>query len=745
MTSAAPGAHAFWTNAGDGRSRTVFAAEGIRCASCSRSIEKAVSALPGVTRVNVNVATSRVSVDWDAARSSLAQILRAVADAGFKPLPLAGTEAESAFALERRRALKRIGLAGLGMMQVMMYVFGVYLADPGEIDPAIARYLTYVGMLITTPVLVYSGAPFFLGAWRDLRRRSLGMDVPVALALCLAYVASVFNAVRGEGETYFDSVTMFIFFLSAGRYVEMIVRQRSLSVSEAVARSLPATVTRVLPDGRSERVPTRAIAPGDLLQIPKGGVVPVDSTLAEGTALVDESLVTGESTPERRQAGDRLLGGSLSVGGAIRVIARSDLAGSTLSSVVALLERAQGSRPAIARAADRTANWFVLAILLVAAVVVALWLLVDPSRAFPSALSVLVVTCPCALSLATPVAVAAASTRLARAGLLVTRADALERLATVDTAVMDKTGTLTAGSLSITGVTMLSNVDAQSAKAIAAALERGSSHPIAALFAVHERPDVVAEKLIEQEGQGITGQIAGVTWRIGRHEYVSALSGDVAAPAGDDGLYLGNETGLVALFRLGESIRPEAQRAVSKFKALGVDTIIASGDRQEAVSAAQAALHIDAARARMMPADKVSLVRDLQAQGKRVLVIGDGVNDGPALGASDVSCSMGQGSAIAQAASDFLLLNDALNVVAEGVVTARRMLGIIRQNLRWALIYNAAAVPLAALGLIPPWVAAAGMSASSLLVVLNASRLAREPRPAPRDLLVSQDPVKEMP
>ncbi len=716
--------HAFWASESGGHARTVFAAEGIRCAACSRSIERAVRALPGIEQVNVNVATSRVCVDWDPARSQLAQILRAIAEAGFRPVPLAGEAAETAFVRERRLALKRIGLAGLGMMQVMMYVFGVYVARPDAIDPAIASYLRYVGMLITTPVLLYSGAPFLLGAWQDLRRRTLGMDVPVALALCLAYGASVFNTVRGEGQTYFDSVTMFIFFLSAGRYVEMVVRQRSLSISEAVSRSLPAQVSRVKMDGTTERVPIRSIVAGDTLQIPKGGVIPVDSTLVEGAALVDESLVTGESKPERRVAGDALLGGALSVGGAIRVIARHDVSGSTLASVVALLERAQGVRPPIARAADRTANWFIAGILVVALVVVLGWLAHDPSRAFPAALAVLVVTCPCALSLATPVAVAAASTRLARSGLLVTRADALERLARVDAVVLDKTGTLTAGGLSITRITMLGSLDKNIALAAAAALERGSSHPIGGVFAPYESANVVATELVETEGFGVSGRIGEQRWRIGRHEFVSALAADVAAPPGDVGVYLGNESGLVAVFELGEDMRPEAFAAVERLRGLGVQAVIASGDRQEAVDAASAALQIERAGGRMAPAQKVELVRELQSQGHRVLTVGDGVNDGPALAASDVSCAMGQGSAIAQAAADFLLLNDALNVVGDAIATARRMLGIIRQNLRWALFYNLAAVPLAAFDLVPPWLAAIGMSASSLVVVLNARRLA---------------------
>ncbi|MEJ1961653.1 MAG: cation-translocating P-type ATPase [Gammaproteobacteria bacterium] len=724
VATTAPGAHAFWESESGGRARTVFAAEGIRCAACSRSIDRALRALPGIEAVNVNVATSRVCVDWNPERSGLDQILRAVADAGFRPVPLAGEAAESSFVHERRLALKRIGLAGLGMMQVMMYVFGVYVARPESMDPAIASYLRYVGMAITTPVLLYSGAPFLIGAWRDLRRRSLGMDVPVALALVLAYGASVFNTVRAQGQTYFDSVTMFIFFLSAGRYVEMIVRQRSLSIGEAVARSLPAQVSRIRADGTSERVPISSVVAGDTLQIPKGGVIPVDSLLLEGTTLVDESLVTGESTPERRVAGDRLLGGALSVGSAIRVTAQRDVSGSTLASVVALLERAQGVRPPIARAADRAASGFIAGILVVAAVVVAAWLVVDPSRAFPAALAVLVVTCPCALSLATPVAVAAASTRLARLGLLVTRADALERLAGVDAVVLDKTGTLTAGGLSIIRTTMLGSVDRDSAMAASAALERGSSHPVAALFAGCESPDVMATELSETDGLGVSGRIGGQWWRIGRHDFVAELARDVAAASDDAGIYLGNESGLIAAFELGEIVRPEAFAAVEQLRALGVRAVIASGDHQQAVDAASVALRIEQANARFAPAQKVELIRELQAAGRRVLAVGDGVNDGPALAAADVSCAMGQGSAIAQAAADFLLLNDALNAVAEGIRTARQMLRIIRQNLRWSLAYNLAAVPLAAMDLVPPWLAAIGMSVSSLVVVLNARRLA---------------------
>ena len=711
----------------DGRhKRAIFAAQGIRCASCSRSIERALRALPGVERVDVNVATARVSVDWDATRIKLTQILTTVSDAGFRPVPLAGEAAVANRVRERRDALKRIGLAGLGMMQAMMYVFGVYVARPDAIDPAIASYLRYVGMLITTPVLVYSGAPFFAGALRDLRRRALGMDVPVALALVLAYGASVINTLRAAGPTYFDSVTMFIFFLSVGRYVEMAVRQQSLSLSEAVARSLPSHVARLKADGSTERVSIEQIVAGDRMLIPKGGVVPVDAALSEGEALIDESLVTGESRAERRQAGDALPGGSLNVGGGpIRLIARHDVSSSTLASIVALLERAQGARPTIARAADRIANYFIAAILIIAAGVAIAWLSVDAARAFPAALAVLVVTCPCALSLATPVAVAAASTRLARSGLLVTRADALERLARVDTVVFDKTGTLTSGQPAIIGTAIGGGLTAERALGIAAALERGSAHPLASAFTEHATPTLVACDLSEVEGRGIEGRVAGVLWRLGRREFVAEMLGtDVLAEDGD-GIYLGNATGERASFEVGETVRIEAAQTVHAFRDLGIDVVIVSGDRSEAVAHVARALNVGVSHSRVTPAEKADLIESLQAKGRHVLMLGDGVNDGPVLAAAYVSCAMGRGSAIAQAAADFLLLNDSLDVVATAVGTARRMRAVVRQNLNWALLYNAAAVPLAALDLVPPWLAAIGMSVSSLVVVLNARRLAQ--------------------
>jgi Cu2+-exporting ATPase len=722
---ASDGFHTLWSDTKQGRARAVFAAAGIRCASCSRSIEKAIRALPGIDRVDVNVATARVAVDWDSTQTDLQQVLEAVERAGFHPAPLMGERAAAALVRERRAALKRIGLAGIGMMQVMMYVYGVYVARPDSIDPAIASYLRYVGLVITTPVLIYSGGPFFVGAWRDLRRRALGMDVPVALALALAYGASVFNTVRESGQTYFDSVTMFIFFLGVGRYVEMIVRQQSLSLSEAVARSLPARVARLKPDGSTERVLLENIVAGDAILVPKGAVIPVDATVAAAEASVDESLVTGESRPQTKHLGDSVPGGAVNVGSAIQVVALRDVSSSTLASIVALLERAQGARPQVTRVADRIANTFIAAILLIALGVAIAWWYVDPTRAFPAALAVLVVTCPCALSLATPVAVAAAATRLARSGLLVTRADALERLAQIDTVVLDKTGTLTVPQSSFVQADVSATLTEERALAIAAALERMSAHPLATAFTPYADARIVASDVVEHAGRGIEGKIDGIVWRLGKREFVSETVGSIGVSGSCDDLCLASTRHEEAVFRISEVLQPQAQQAIGALAELGVETRIASGDKEESVTDVARTLGIEHADSRLTPEDKTNRVRALQSEGHRVLMLGDGINDGPVLAAAHVSCAMGRGSAIAQAAADLLLLNDSLRVVADAIQAARRMGAIIRQNLGWALLYNGVAIPLAALDWVPPWLAAIGMSASSLLVVLNARRLAR--------------------
>jgi len=460
--------------------------------------------------------------------------------------------------------------------------------------------------------------------------------------------------------------------------------------------------------------------------------VPVDGTLLEGNTLVDESLITGESVPVARRAGETLPGGAINLGAPCTLRVTADVRGSRLAGMVGLIERAQAERPPQALAADRAAGKFVLSIVVLAAVVAIGWLLVEPSRAFEAVLAVLVVTCPCALSLATPVALAAATTRLARRGVLVTRANALEGLAGVDTVVLDKTGTLTSARMQLGEQRTLPGHDRERCLALAASLEQHSAHPVASAFTAASMQRLPFGDVREQGGEGLEGTLDGERWRIGRHAFVAALLPEATAGApadADESVWLGSTRGLAASFLLEDTLRADAASGVAGLRALGLEVRIASGDRASTVARMAQTLGIADARGRMTPDDKLALIRELQSQGHRVLMVGDGINDGPVLAAANVSAAMGGGAAIAHAAADLLLMNESLGSVAAAVGTGRGTERLVRANLRWALLYNVCAVPLAALGFVPPWLAAVGMSGSSLYVVWRARRFVEHSGP----------------
>ncbi len=718
-----------WASEAAGEGHAVFNAEGIRCANCARSIDAALKRLQGVRSVDVNVVNGRVSVAWASTETSLPAILRTVAALGFRPLPLAGESAAAIRRDERRTSYKRIGFAGLGSMQVMMYAGGLYTGAFDGIEPRYAEFLKLTCLLFATPVLFYSGAPILRGAVLDLRNRVLGMDVTVSIALLLAYAASVINTLRGAGEVYFDSVVMFVFLLLLGRHAEMNSRHQAASVSDALARALPARVTRL--DGSTGAATTVTLAEvriGDRLRVGTGQVVPVDAELEDAEALLDEALVTGESIAQRKWHGEPLLGGSINVGAALTLRVTRLPAESTLHSIVRLLERAQSERPRLGIAAQRMASWFIVRLLILTVFVALAWVWFDSSRVLPAVLAVLVAACPCALSLATPVAIAVATSRLARLGVLVTRADAVEGLAKVDTLVLDKTGTLTAGRARLLDVEADPRLGRDAALRIAAALEAESRHPVAA--ALREAAGAVspAEGATEWASAGVEGRVDGRRFRLGRRDWVAELAVDqgpnVWRPARGD-IVLGDESGSIAAFTIADELRADARPTADSLRALGLELQIASGDREAAVRGAAAQLGIDIARGRLRPEQKLDIVRGLQARGRRVLMVGDGINDGPVLAAADVSAAMSRGSGIAHAASDLLLLRDSLAALPASIRVARRTLAVMSQNLRWAAAYNLAAVPVAALGFMPPWIAALGMSLSSLVVVLNAQRIGR--------------------
>jgi len=554
------------------------------------------------------------------------------------------------------------------------------------------------------------------------------MDVPVSIGIVLAFVASVVNALRGHGEVYFDSVTMFVFFLSLGRYVEMIARHRAGSVADALARLAPVTARR-LRDGRAEDVQAVELAVGDELLVRTGEVFAADGTVIEGEGRVDESMLTGESVAIAKPQGSRVHQGTHNLAAPLRVRVEAVAGNTVLSGIVALLERAQAERPRLARAADRAAAWFLGRILVGAALVFAVWWFVDPSRAFSATLAVLVVTCPCALSLATPAALAAATAALARRGVLVAHTDAIESLAKATHVLWDKTGTLTKGLVRVEEVRPLSDLSPQQCLASAAAMERMSEHPIARAFLASGEAAGTASEVQVSAGEGLEGRVDGRRLRIGTLEFASGIAaggiGATGDASGESWVYLGGERGLIAAFRLTDPVRAEAGQCVADLAVLGLASEIVSGDEAAAVTRIAARCGIDRHQSRLAPESKLARLKALQAEGAVVVAVGDGINDAPLLRGADVAIAMGRGSALAQTSADLILVRDSLVDLPATVQLARRTQLVVRQNLTWSIVYNLAALPLAALGLVPPWLAAIGMSLSSVAVVLNAMRLSR--------------------
>lgn len=703
--------------------------EGIVCAACVWLNERHVGRLPGVVEFQVNYATHRARVKWDDSKTHLSEILRAIGDIGYIAHPFDPGRQEAVFKQERRQALRRVAVAGLGMMQVMMIAVALYAGDYSGMDASLEQFLRWVSLIIALPVVVYSARPFFQAAWRDLRYRQLGMDVPVALAIGGAFAASVWHTVMNAGEIYFDSVTMFTFFLLTGRYLEMIARHRAGQAAEELVRLLPATATLITADG-DELVAVAELQPGDQVRIRPGETVPADGRVVSGISSVDEALLTGESLPLPRRVGDALIGGTVNIESPLIMVVEKVGTETVLSAIVRLLDRAQSEKPHLAQLADRVAGWFVAVLLVLATGVAWYWWQVEPERAFAITLSVLVVTCPCALSLATPVALTAATGALTRLGVLTTRSHALETLARVTHLVFDKTGTLTEGRLELTQVVRLGALTRDRCQALAAALEQGSEHPLArALVSSAGSGRLVVSEQRAVPGEGIEGEVQGALYRIGTREFVLGLGGrgtelpESLQETVGTVVYLADNRALLAGFVFEDQIRAGAAEAVVELQRLGIEVQLLSGDGQRPVQHAAEVLGIAKAEARLRPADKLARLQALQSSGAVVAMVGDGVNDAPVLAAAQVSLAMGSGTQLAAAAADMVLLSERLPHLAQAVMMARKTRTIIRQNLAWALLYNLFAVPLAASGWLVPWMAAIGMSASSLLVVVNALRL----------------------
>jgi Cu2+-exporting ATPase len=715
----------------DGRRDLLLQTEGIRCAACAWLIRSHLEKMPGVQSTQVDTATGYTRIIWQPSENRLSRLAAALMELGYKPhLPLSGAE-EQGRQHERRDSMKRLGVAGLGMMQVMMYAVGLYAGDAFGIAAAERGFLTWVSLLVTLPVLLYSGRVFFEGAWRSLKARRPGMDVPVALAIGLAFVASCYNFFRGQGEVWFDSVVMFIFFLSLGRHMEMMLRHRNLQAGAALARLLPEWAERIRGENR-ETVPVSDLENGDRVLVRAGESFPADGHICLGATEVDEALLTGESRAVARAGGDAVIAGTLNLSQPVEVEVTASGQDTTVSSLGRLLLRAQSTRPATHSLPAWLVPVFIVAVLAIAVATWLGWQAVDPASAFPAALAVLVASCPCALSLALPVVHAAASRRLLDEGILLTRGDALQALNQVDTAIFDKTGTLTLGAPEIAEVAVNSErgeFDQARAVRIAAAMEGVSAHPIARAFQAAESKlntgtgsPRLDGPVVVKPGRGLEARMDGATWRIGTAEFVA-----VPVPAaGDESIWLADGEGWVARFTLRDALRPGAESMVRALREAGVDIRILSGDGNAAVAAVAERLAVPAFQARQTPGMKLDALLALRESGRRTLMVGDGVNDAPVLAAAEVSMTVKGGAELANSTADLILTGESLELVTTAGAISRRARHLIRQNLTWAVLYNASVLPLAISGMLKPWMAALGMSLSSLLVVANASRLVRE-------------------
>jgi Cu2+-exporting ATPase len=717
---------------GDG----MFTVEGIRCAACAWLIERRVAALPGVREVLLNVATERLRVRWDPQACRPSAILQALRAVGYSAYPYDASRHGARLERARKSLFRRLFVAGLSMMQVMMYAFPVYMASDGTMDEDMRALMGWASLLLTMPAVTYSAWPFFRGGWLDLRRGLPGMDVPVALGIGAAFGASVASLVQGSGEVWFDSITMFVFLLLGSRYLELNARRKAAGALERLQRAAPAGALRLGAWPASHETTSVAAAtlqPGDVVLVPPGQAAPADGVIVEGETEVDLALLTGESRTRRMGPGDAIPGGSVNAAQALVMRVTSSARDSTLALLVRLVERAGQDKPKIALWADRVGAWFVAALLALTLVVFALWQVLDPARAWQAAIAVLVVSCPCALSLATPTALAAATDRLLRHGVLAVKPHVLETLERATHVVFDKTGTLTHGRPLLRRTLTLGGAERRVCLQVAAALEAGSAHPLAQALRDAAGPAALQAGHTHSEvGQGVEGHVGGKRYRLGSAAFVAGISGGpppLGAPGGVTcsvtSVWLGTAAGWLARFDLVDDIRPEAQAVVQDFQRRGKTVMLLSGDDDEAALAVAARLGIAHAQGKQLPRDKLDVVRGLQREGAVVAMVGDGINDAAVLSGADVSFALGQGAQLAQLHADCVLLGDGLAPLAQAADAAGATLRVIRQNLAWAMAYNLAAIPLAACGLLGPWLSGLGMAGSSALVVLNALRLRR--------------------
>ncbi|MGL5536102.1 MAG: heavy metal translocating P-type ATPase [Aeromonas veronii] len=699
--------------------------EGLTCAACAWLIERHLMTLGGLRYINVNTTTHRARIKWDPDQLSLSDILKGFAQIGYRAYPFQTHQQEALYAKEVRSYMFRLALAGLGSMQVMMCAVALYMDLFISVEDEFMVYFKWISLLLSTPIMIYSAQPFYVGAWRSLKQGHLSMDVSVSLALIGAFIASMWATVFNTGEVYYDSITMFVFFLLLGRFLELRARRKASESSSNLARLVPIMATRIDDEGEHE-VAAKTLQVGDRVRVLAGATLPADGIIVEGQASLNESMLTGEQLPLLKQPGDQVYAGTINTDAPLQIRVSHRIEESRIAQIMRLQDHALDDKPAIAQMADQLSRHFILVLLIIAAAVWTFWHFHQPDQAFWVTLAVLVATCPCALSLATPTALTSATANLTRNGILLRRGHVLDVLTKANRIVMDKTGTLTTGEISLTGTTILAEMAETQCLAIARAMEAQSEHPIARAFRLPTDSISVlpsAREITPVIGHGITALVDGVRYRIGSARWLGL---DPAQERGRGlAIYLADEQQVLARFNLEDTLRPDARALIAAFKAAGLQTTVLTGDSSLQADEIARELGVDELVKGVSPDGKLAYLKAREAQGDISIMVGDGINDAPVLAGAHASFAMAGGTDLAKNSADAILLADDLSRLLEARVLAMRTRKIIIENFAWSIGYNLLVLPLAACGWLPPYLAAAGMSLSSLIVVTNSMRLNR--------------------
>ena len=826
----------------DGMSVAELSVNNLRCAACTWLIESRLDELDGISKCQVNLTNQRMRVIWDETKLPISRILAVINEIGYEAKPYRQDTHEAMLARHNNQMLIRLGIAALGSMQAMMYAVAIYFGEYSDMLIFQRDFLRWVSLFVSTPVFFYAGVPFFTSAWSAIRARQVNMDVPVSIALIVTFFASLFATITGQGETYYDSVSMFIFFLLAGRYIEHNARLKAATMANDLVVVEPVLVQKIAEDKDSaasilqlleqnsvqknalkqeseesvnklddraingtvneisngtssqntesatpnftqsmdanvyqltsriaqewqqtrqqrltvsntndeakekQMVTAHSLQVGDIIMVEAGSEIISDGILLSSTATVSQSLLTGEGDLITKTQGDYIVGGAQNDSQPFEMLVTALPEDSQIGLIDRLMNRAMSEKPKLAQQADKLARWFVARILVLSILVFIGWYIVDPSQAIWATVAVLVATCPCALSLATPIALTVATNRLASYGFLTTRGHTLQTLAEITHVAFDKTGTLTYGKPNLLNIELLKDNDIATATdeqkdtvlAIAAALEVGSRHPIAhaLLTAAYQLHLPSTQALQHYPAGGVEAMIDGVLYRIGHVDFAlndadNDMVIDLVSQRASSAVVLSCQQNdsvtwqALACFYFNDKVRDSAKAMLDTLKELGIETVMLTGDPSPQALVLAESLGMHSAYNGLSPTDKVTHIQKLQAKGGVVLMVGDGINDAPVLAAADVSTSIAGAADLAQVSSDSIILNGQIDAITAAKRISDKTERIIKQNFRWALIYNGSVLIPAALGYVPPWLAAIGMSLSSLFVVLNALRLKR--------------------